>query len=929
EHGFGILYNIGGKDGYQAFYEDGTLLPANMDSERDNVVCWLRDYNPDERFYYQSLKKKPTEKPLPADTTFSFFPCEDGGVKAEIDGGKEHFTIQVPKKVYRYYKESMCTCGVPRCVHTTAAAQEAQRRLAKLMHAYIVTDLPVNKLLFLEPDLENAVLTLKCKILDQELIGKITKIIHLLDAAHSDDYYYNFHYFLLDLYPAYDEYDSKFLEDNYDYMLLCLFEDPGYRKAVLDEGNYAEKEEYEDRQYRSNRACFKRVLKEYKAVVRELDDREDYTQDTYKECLLKYRGDLPGLLRYYAEGKEELDLYDIPFLEKIADSPDIDPVYISAVSEKIDQFTQWKEAEPVFHRLMARLSSGQRIETYGKLKNFTMPMEDIHTLDLEDQRKMINNMPLSLENFRYVMDTLLADAGPAEKGQYLLRTAERIRFSGKKDLKNAILESAAALPDSRLLAGFIGILLLTDRLTGIKEGSPEKEIRTYFTCSYRIVNNSSTFHTEFLVVDMNSNMEVLSLKEANGKLSDVWSRVKDVKYPPDLIRRLCLGEKEEEYRKELEKNQDAVDAFLFERNHKKFVTAYRKLCESLMDEKLLFTETAKAGIDWLIYRENDSNALAFKVGNARRYVVKDAWEFINAFRTGQTTEYGKDLILTHDTENLNEEDSAAIKILMNAKFTKGRVSEKSSKRYITVNDSLLGNLVEILSGRNVLFNDVPCTLRLESCKVRLSIDGRYVLSTSLDHKTQSFLNLAGKGFVLTKEENGAAAFLDRVDGTTEEIGLIDLVDRNPSVSVKPILKDFRKNIYSRYFEMFDVEKGVEHDFTLSRIRLNTYFDFEKSVITARTVMLKEDREVSAADLKDRIDQVRCEMLENYLQALGFENGILSDESHILSFFKLDFSRLRSLTNVYLSESLQNKELKSIGKPVIRVAYHNNLVNVFM
>ena len=147
--------------------------------------------------------------------------------------------------------------------------------------------------------------------------------------------------------------------------------------------------------------------------------------------------------------------------------------------------------------------------------------------------------------------------------------------------------------------------------------------------------------------------------------------------------------------------------------------------------------------------------------------------------------------------------------------------------------------------------------------------------------------------------------------------------------MKPILPDFKKNIYSRFFEMMDVDKTVEKDFVLSQIRCNTYFDFEKSVITARTVVLRDGKEIAADKLTSRIDQQKLEMLSNYLEILGFADGIMQDEGHILSFFKLDFTRLKKLTNVYLSESLQNKELKSVGKPVIRVSYQNNLVRVFL
>ena len=44
---------------------------------------------------------------------------------------------------------------------------------------------------------------------------------------------------------------------------------------------------------------------------------------------------------------------------------------------------------------------------------------------------------------------------------------------------------------------------------------------------------------------------------------------------------------------------------------------------------------------------------------------------------------------------------------------------------------------------------------------------------------------------------------------------------------------------------------------------------------------------------------------------------------------MDFTRLKSLTNVYLSDSIKNKELRSIGKPVIRVTYRNDMMSAFL
>ena len=948
KHGLGILFGVSYTDKKcKVFYEDNTLKPTEKSVERDEVICWLRDYkepkssrSPFPSSPVRTVRKKKNagkavqepEQPLSENAVCDFLPGPDGCLEAEVRDGDRHARIHIRPSGFRSFT-SECSCGNSHCVHLQAAASVLQRRLLILMHSYIVTPLDVDKGEFLEPPLEILLTStpMHSLTLTAELISQIRRVIQLADSADSTDYYQLIHDYVTDIYPPYDDYRPRFMEERFTSLFLALFEDPGYRAAVLEDEYYEDADDYEDRQERSNRVSFKRILKEYRKTVKELDVQHDFSENTCKEFLLKYRGDLPALLRYLAIGKKALDPADISFLEEIADAPDIDLSYIPAVTEKLDQFGAPEQLAPVFRRLLQRLPSDQRVELYTRFRHFTMSMDEVRTLSPEDQRRMVNNLPLTAGNFRYAIDELLAGSDPVEKGHFLLRMTARLTGSKDSALKRAVAEQAALLPDSRLLLAYIVYSLHLRGGYTAQQGTPEKELAAYFRCGYHIIVDTTGFVTLFSVSDPESGEDIVFVEERDGILHGTRSPLGDVSslYPPALIRQVCLAGREEAYRAEAEKQQEAADARNFERSNKKFATEYRQLCESLKNEKLLFTETAKAGIDWQIYREGTSNALSCKVGNTRKYVVKDLPEFIRAFRSGQTTEYGKDLILTHEPENLNDTDAAVVKLLMSAKYTRGRKSDRSSKRYITVSDSLLGNMLELLSGRNVLFNDMPCQLRMEPRKLRLRVDSSYTLSSGVDTGTQEFLDLVGKGYLLERQKDSSSAVLDRVDGTAEEIGLIDLVNRNPGVCVKPILPDFRRNIYSRFFEIIDVDKTVQRDFTLSQLRLNTYFDFEKSVITARTVILKEGKEVPADSLSERIDQVRVERLQNYLRTLGFADGVLAEESHILSFFKLDFTKLKSLTNVYLSENLQNKELKTVGRPVIRVTYKNNLVNVFL
>ena len=964
EHGFGIEYGVQGQqESRRTFFEDASLVASSLEGDEtvDSIKhmygladnSWRRSSAAEEKFI----------KDVFAKGVCKFSLDKEKRIQAKISLGKQTFGIRIEKERNRYthWLHAVCSCKKDNCSHAKAAGIFAKNRLSALMHAYVVSTQPVNKSLFLDPALTSLIKGQREKELNAGLITSLRSICRSLKEADSVDYYWRFHDFILNLNPEYGDYDAHYLEKQRDYLLLALFDDPGYQTNILGEGSYADPGDgYEDRQHRSNRACFKRVLKEYKKVIKELDVKGDYGQDTYKELLLKVRGDAAGLLHYYAVGKEAIDTFDLPFLELIAQlcfedraaaatgsaqaeqtaasgtnrnqqaAPLVlDMADIQAAAGKLDIFYPDKEAMRVFHRLVSLLPGDRKVELYSGLREITLPMEELQKLSLEDQRKLINSTLLTLDNFRYIMDTILADAGAPEKGRFLLRTVDRLRNSNDVPLKRNIADEAARLPDSRLLLAYILMRLKLKGKWEPQKRTPEKELTDYFTSEYEIIDQGDSFYTVYRINDPESGQHVLSVREEGRSLSWYQPRGLEELFEPAQVREVCLEGRGDEYRRAVEKNQDAVDARLFEKKNRKFAGEYRKFCESLSEEKLLFSEAGKAGIEWQIYREDNSSALALRVGHSRLYVVKDIPEFLRSFKTGATTEYGKDLILTHDLGNFREDDAAVLKVLLAAKTTKGRRSDRNNKRYISVSDSLLGNLFEMLPGRTILYNDVPCLLRMASEKVRLQISAGYVLSTDMDEKKQEFLNLAGRGYLMTMRADGKEMRIDQVEASPEETGLIDLVCRNPGTCVKPILGDFRKNIYARFFEMIDVDKGVERELSLGRVRLNTYFDFERSIITARTAAVRDGKEFAPESLTERIDQMKVEMLQKYLETLGFENGKMADEGHILNFFKLDFTRLKSLTNVYLSDTLQSKELHSVGKPVIRVAYKNNIVSVFL
>ena len=400
EHGFGIEYGVQGQqESRRTFFEDASLVASS--SEGDETVDSIKHMYglADNSWRRSSAAEEKFIKDVFAKGVCKFSLDKEKRIQAKISLGKQTFGIRIEKERNRYthWLHAVCSCKKDNCSHAKAAGIFAKNRLSALMHAYVVSTQPVNKSLFLDPALTSLIKGQREKELNAGLITSLRSICRSLKEADSVDYYWRFHDFILNLNPEYGDYDAHYLEKQRDYLLLALFDDPGYQTNILGEGSYADPGDgYEDRQHRSNRACFKRVLKEYKKVIKELDVKGDYGQDTYKELLLKVRGDAAGLLHYYAVGKEAIDTFDLPFLELIAQlcfedraaaatgsaqaeqtaasgtnrnqqaAPLVlDMADIQAAAGKLDIFYPDKEAMRVFHRLVSLLPGDRKVELYS------------------------------------------------------------------------------------------------------------------------------------------------------------------------------------------------------------------------------------------------------------------------------------------------------------------------------------------------------------------------------------------------------------------------------------------------------------------------------------------------------------------------------------------------------------------------------------
>ena len=264
---------------------------------------------------------------------------------------------------------------------------------------------------------------------------------------------------------------------------------------------------------------------------------------------------------------------------------------------------------------------------------------------------------------------------------------------------------------------------------------------------------------------------------------------------------------------------------------------------------------------------------------------------------------------------------------MAARISSGRKGDIRNKKFVTIDLALMANLLEILKGRKVYFNDKETMVNLSKLYFRTGVDGNYMLTTTLK-ENQLPMILGNKGYVFTDEAKGLSS-IDMVSNSVDEMKILLFFNSYRNISIKPIIHDFKKKIFAHHSEFIDIEPEARKDFVLSQIQISAYFDYERGAINMKTKIEKDGKEADLSRL-ERHDKDKLDSFNSYIRFLGFDDkGRMDDDAHVLSFFRMDFARLRSHCTVYLSENLTNKQMTSLSRQVFRISYNSGIMDIFL
>ncbi len=821
-----------------------------------------------------------------------------------------------------------CSCKRYTCRHKLVVMNSLSERIAKMMEEYVL--LPdVDKSHFIAPSIYKEISNYSVSDFNSAEAERVKRLVAHMAATGDDEYVLNIFTRIMDTSSSY--YTADLINDC-SMLFYAMLADPFCNKALLTDDAYNEGD-YSSKQLKSNRMVFKRCLKGFekskKEVARTGCIKYDY-DDTFKVFYAVVRDDKPLMLRYFAAMNDSYTEMELGFLRDLGRDTEIlksDPDAVMRICLNLDKTEFSALREMCLKLYFSSLPADFRVRTIEQYKNILIDETVLDGLPAEDQRKLVFRLEPTDSAITKVINDVLPGADPDFIGRYLVGAADLMLRSPGTETVRLMLKTASELPDSRLLYCYLAYRMRENiRESSVPAaGEYSAEINRYFRRKWEFAQKGSKLECSYNVITPGEKT-VLSVDESDGSF----------RFPifPDHytitseeIKKNVISGEEHKWESAGQEQADRIAREAFSVKNRDFTKDMAALQESFAsDEPIILSKDVSANIEYSFWWKDGSAALSFRIGIGRYYQVKDALEFVKAFKSGATVSYGKELTLTHDFENISESDAAAMRMLTAGRLASGKSDDKKNKRYVTLPDTLFASLITSLKGRDVIFNEIKASIRLADHPVSVSISKGYRLLTSVK-ADESALIIGTTGFIAVNE--GGKAVIDRISNSPDEIRLINFFLKHGNVSIKPILNEFRSTIFSRYASFISVDSALKNDFRLSNVRICAHFDYEGSIITCRKEYSKDEVTVAESELTPRdLDRVR--ILDTYLSSLGFDDeGLLTDDGLILSFFRMDFSRLRSLCTVFLSESLMNKKLVSVSRQIFRISYNSGMMELFL
>ena len=331
----------------------------------------------------------------------------------------------------------------------------------------------------------------------------------------------------------------------------------------------------------------------------------------------------------------------------------------------------------------------------------------------------------------------------------------------------------------------------------------------------------------------------------------------------------------------------------------------------------------KYNLTAILNEDDDVLYLDYKIGNAKKYIIKDVDEFLEHIENKDQVKYGKYLQFVHTRESFTDEALKQIAFLKRAKIAMNKVnpenyffsfrSSLNFGRYVYIRSEFLDDFYDVykeLGLVHCLFKDIDYTIKASLVK-----EQEYYVLKIIDENQFYF----GKQYIYFISTFKQLTKIQRIQMDLNEKSFDILLDlfENPMFIKEEDLHDFYKYIWApmqNYFDLTcDFELG-QSPYTFIKI----YGDInENEQIYFKIYYEDENQNHIHAFQNDTITTIDQDIVEAYLRQqchqIDEKNGCVYFDSYdekTYEFMHDGIEFLQQYSEIYISEAL-----KKMGRPV--------------
>lgn len=338
---------------------------------------------------------------------------------------------------------------------------------------------------------------------------------------------------------------------------------------------------------------------------------------------------------------------------------------------------------------------------------------------------------------------------------------------------------------------------------------------------------------------------------------------------------------------------------------------------ALLSEPIMLSKDHLMDVEFTFKREYENFSLSLRVGNEKKYIVKNVFDFRRDIIRGDFVEYGKGLAFSHHIDNFKPIYKKPLEYALNL------IDENCKNREIIFSGYYFSKLLFLLKGLKVKYFNNEYLVRLNKIDYNVKVNSDYVVNDNF--KGKLLIIAYDHSFYCNKDEG----VIDIITDNKNDTEFVNFIYHYNDICIKNILSAFNEIIYQRFNHMIEVDDTLKENFKIKDVIIKAHFDYNNKKITLKTSLYDEDNNLINEKQITENNYFKLKKYLNYISNLGFVDNELIDANKILNFFSMDFTELKKLCSVYLSETITNKKIEIFNKHTIIINNKSTVMEAFV